>query len=539
MNIVSQQFKNCIVQNNRFNDFIICSFTGNLLGMEPPSETSKTHILDMNEHCLLHIFEKLYVADLCALHGTCTRFRMLSVLAYKLEYGDTYINPFGRTDGELTTQIFQQEVIRTQNLAIKTFGGNLRKLSVTNFGKEDNMRFKQFVLLFTQHLHSLEELELYDFTIRDVDNEITDLAINWDVYQLKRLILKNGYVHPPAFIPFLQKIGFKLKYFDECQNVPERKKNYAVPNQCLHYIKLVPNITELRTIMTFNNSSLFRTIFDLLPQLDSLSVFLVDMNEEYRVFPRMIKYGIEYLQLYVSNVIKLKKFQFGVTQCSRARNYAPFNNWNSILPHFANLEHLHLTDSVFGNIKNFSPIKNLKTLYLEHEHLTTIVCKTIAITLIHLKFLGLIRCYYEFVDKFDELYEFGIHAHNLETIFIAREYIPQPDVLNSFPDRSKPLRIIYKYTRSFGRRRRCTPHLIHVSRNVTFELTEDLEYIYENNMTLRSLFQYKKIYWHEKKNRLQVHLNESTKYPMILADKSETYLTDSPSNFSHPSHYCF
>lgn len=75
------------------NEFLYVYFTGDLLKME---QISNTHILffDLNDNCLLHICEKLQVADLCALHGTSNQFSTLSVLAYKLEYGDSFINPF-------------------------------------------------------------------------------------------------------------------------------------------------------------------------------------------------------------------------------------------------------------------------------------------------------------------------------------------------------------------------------------------------------------------------------------------------------------
>lgn len=71
--------------------------------MEQQSSTSKTHILDMNDSCLLYIFEKIDVVGLCAPHKTCKQFLALSVLAYdKFKYGDSFMNPFGTSGDDMT-----------------------------------------------------------------------------------------------------------------------------------------------------------------------------------------------------------------------------------------------------------------------------------------------------------------------------------------------------------------------------------------------------------------------------------------------------
>lgn len=126
---------------------------------------------------MLHIFDKLNFVGLCALNKTCTRFSLLSVLAYRLQYAAKY---------SIVTEAFKQNVIQTKIMVIKTFGRNLKSLSGTNFGNESNMTFNHFVILFIKYLDSLEEFELFDFTIKNCSDEIIGSISNLDLYRLQR-----------------------------------------------------------------------------------------------------------------------------------------------------------------------------------------------------------------------------------------------------------------------------------------------------------------------------------------------------------------
>lgn len=129
--------------------------------MDQLCEKPSTHILDLNDNCLLYVFEKLDVVGLCSLQETCNRLSALSVLAYRLKYGDSFVNPYGRTRSSKTKLAFKQIVIQTQIMVIKTFGANLKKISVTNFHDGQNMTFDYIVFLFKKYFHLLEELQLF------------------------------------------------------------------------------------------------------------------------------------------------------------------------------------------------------------------------------------------------------------------------------------------------------------------------------------------------------------------------------------------
>lgn len=505
--------------------------------MEQLNKQPKTHILDLNDSCLLEILEKLDVVGLCSFHETCTRFSALSELAFRVKFGDSFINPFSRTEYPITTQAFKQNVIQTQIMVIKCFARNIKRISVTNFANEDNMTFNQFLALFKKYLHSVEELELFQFTINYFDNKITGLNSNWNFYRLQRLILRSSVVNAPAFIPFLQKIGFKLKYFD-CESIlrsnelttydglsTDKTRNL---DQISYYINFIPNVTELRVSLSPNSKSVFQKIFDLLPQLKSLSVKL-DAGGWYYKLPYD---PIRFLQPFASKLINLKKFEYGpqnynYLNCITYEKYKIQYNWNPILPYFVNLEHLHVKGSSFGNIGDLSVLRNIKTLYLENDYLTVSASTAIAKSLIDLKFLTIIACKFETGDEYDEIYEFGKHAHKLETISIIDDHMVPEIIMEKFqslPVRKKPLRILQIYMNTVGIVDRFHPKKIETSRNVSFECIEDREFEFKNRSFLTD---YQKCFWNKNKRRMEMFINKTTKCPMeLLTDTPETYLVD-------------
>lgn len=374
-----------------------------------PYESNATKFFDLNDDCVLEVFERLSVLDLCAFKWTCKRYFALAdcffEMAYKtLNFGNWNI----KSEYSLLTENDMRRIL-------STFGTKLESITVN----ADSFQPESKVVLQTLNEfccgRPLRSLKMVKFVIDD--ETVGECSALWSTVQ--RLTIDKCYVDDSVIEKWLRK----------CSSLTELEmiRQMNTDGRCLLYE--FPNLQgfALRSNDNFDPVCM-NTFLQKNPQLRTLSLIGCNFVDD-EIFEIIADNLVNLEALYIRVVHVTNKFEANLENLLRLQQLCKLEFNCGLLPINTFITGLAMTnrmESLGISSAEFTPdlcsalcnLKNLQTLKLMSMYDGNVKSlKSIAQQLPRLKEFHIIES--DFIE-FDQIIEFIEHASRVEKLVVVQ-----------------------------------------------------------------------------------------------------------------------
>lgn len=374
-----------------------------------PYAPNTTQLYDLNDDCVLEIFARLSVLDLCAIRNTCKRFDALAEYFFNMVYKSLNLNNYNIV-GEY--RLLSEDEART---ILTTFGKQIDSLKVNadSFASESN----QVLQIIDEYCgdRKFQSFKMIKFVIdEDTVDRCSRLWAN-----IEQLTIDKCYADDDVIEKLLRKCSALthlemirqmnidgrcfLHEFPRLQGFSLRSSENFDPVCINTFLQKNPQLKTLSIIScNFVDDEIFEIIADSLINLETLHIRVVHVTSAF--------------ETNINNLLKLQHLRKLEFNC----NLRPIVSFVTGLAMTNRIESLgissaELTPELASALCNLKNLQVLKLISMYDGNLTSI--KTIAQQLPRLQELHLIEC-----DIFDfgQVLEFVENALKLEKLVIVQ-----------------------------------------------------------------------------------------------------------------------
>lgn len=374
-----------------------------------PYVSTATKFYDLNDDCLLKIFERVSVLDLCAIRFTCKRFDTLSEYYFKMVYKTLNFSNWN-IKGEYS--LLTEDEMKT---ILTTFGGQMDSITVNADSFEPES--KVVLQVISEHCGAkrLRFFKMIKFVLDEQMVENCDrLWSNIDQLTIDKCYLDDEVLHfllrkcstltQLEMVRQMNTDGRCLMHeFPQLEGFSLRSNDSFDP---LCMTTFLQKNTQLRSLSligcSFIDDEIFEIIADNLVNLEALYIRVVHVTSQFET-------NLENL-LRLQHLRKLE-FNCGLRPIVQFIHGLAMTNRIEEL----GISSAELTPELSSALCNLKNVQILKFISMYDGQLNTI--KTIAQQMQKLKELHIIEC--DVVD-FDQLLEFTENAAKLEKMLIIQ-----------------------------------------------------------------------------------------------------------------------
>lgn len=374
-----------------------------------PYVSNATKFYDLNDDCLLEIFQRVSVLDLCALRFTCKRFNTLSEYFFKMVYKTLNFSNWN-IKGEYS--LLTEDEMRT---ILTTFGGQMDSITVNADSFEPESKVVLQVInehcgAKRLHFFKMVKFVLDEQMIEDCDrlwSQIDQLTIDkcyLDDDVLNFLLRKCSSLTQLEMVRQMNADGRCLmQEFPQLEGFSLRANDSFDP---LCMTTFLQKNTQLRSLSligcSFIDDEIFEIIADNLVNLEALYIRVGAVTSQF--------------ETNVENLLRLQHLRKLEFNCG-LRPIVPFIHGLAMTNRIEQLgiSSAELTPELSSALCNLKNVQILKFCSMYDGQLNTI--KTIAQQLEKLKELHIIEC--DIID-FEQLLEFVENAGKLEKMLIIQ-----------------------------------------------------------------------------------------------------------------------
>lgn len=374
-----------------------------------PYVSTATKFYDLNDDCVLEIFQRVSVLDLCAIRYTCKRFDQLSEFFFKMVYKTLNFNNWN-IKGEYS--LLTEDEMKT---ILTTFGGQMDSIAVNADSFEPES--KVVLQVINEHCGAkrLRFFKMVKFVIDEqmvescdrLWSNIDQLTIDKcyvDDDVLKELLRKCSTLTQLEMVRQMNTDGRCLMHeFPQLEGFSLRSNDHFDP-QCMH--TFLQKNSQLRSLSligcNFIDDEIFEIIADNLVNLEALYIRVVHVTSQFET-------NLENL-LRLQHLRKLE-FNCGLRPIVQFINGLAMTNRIEQL----GISSGELTPELSGALCNLKNLQILKFISMYDGKLDTL--KSIAQQLEKLRELHVIEC--DIID-FEQLLEFVENAGKLEKLLIIQ-----------------------------------------------------------------------------------------------------------------------
>lgn len=374
-----------------------------------PYESNATKFFDLNDDCVLEVFERLSVLDLCALKWTCKRYFGLADYFFDMAYKTLNFNNWNiKSEYSLLTE-------DDMRIILSTFGTKLESIIVNadSFQPESKVVL-QILNEFCGGQPSLRFFKMVKFVIDDETVEECDRL--WS--NLQQLTIDKCYVDDSVIEKLLRK----------CSSLTELEmiRQMNTDGRCLLYE--FPNLQgfALRSNDNFDPVCM-NTFLRKNPQLRTLSLMGCNFVDD-EIFEIIADNLVNLEVLYIRVVHVTNKFEANLENLLRLQQLRklefncgllPINTFITGLAMTNRIESLgissaELTPDLCSALCNLKNLKTLKLMSMYDGNVKSL--KLIAQQLPRLKELHIIES--DFIN-FHQIIEFIEHAPRVEKLVVV------------------------------------------------------------------------------------------------------------------------
>lgn len=374
-----------------------------------PYVSNATKFYDLNDDCILEIFQRISILDLCAIRYTCKRFDALSEFFFKMVYKTLNFSNWN-VKGEYA--LLTEDEMKT---ILTTFGGQMDSITVNADSFEPESKIVLQIINEYCGAKRLRFFKMVKFVIDEqmVENcdrlwsNIDQLTIDKcyvDDDVLKELLRKCSTLTQLEMIRQMNTDGRCLMHeFPQLEGFSLRSNDNFDP-LCMN--TFLQKNTQLRSLSligcNFVDDEIFEIIADNLVNLEALYIRVVHVTSQF--------------ETNLENLLRLQHLRKLEFNCG-LRPIVPFIHGLAMTNRIEQLgiSSAELTPELSAALCNLKNVQILKFISMYDGQLNTF--KPIAQQLEKLKELHILEC--DVID-FEQLFEFVENAGKLEKLLIIQ-----------------------------------------------------------------------------------------------------------------------